>query len=86
MKIKPIIAAVAISLASITFTSNNANAMPVAKMSDVLTPPIEKTYGGCGINGHRGPWGGCRFGGQRQVFNARRGYYGYRRGWGYRRW
>jgi hypothetical protein len=25
---------------------------------------IEKAYGGCGPYGHRGPWGGCRAGGQ----------------------
>ncbi len=26
--------------------------------------PIVKTFGGCGPMGHRGPYGGCRAGGQ----------------------
>ena len=40
-----------------------ANAMPAQKM-DGVDAPVEKVFGGCGPYGHRGPWGGCRPGGQ----------------------
>lgn len=38
-------------------------AMPVAPPAPG-DAPIEKAYGGCGPYGHRGPYGGCRAGGQ----------------------
>ena len=81
MTIKTLIAAATISLSAYALTAP-ASAMSLAPVGDVVDTHIEKTYGGCGVNGHRGPYGGCRFGGQRQVFNARRGYYGRP----YRRW
>ncbi len=31
---------------------------------DATASPIIKTFGGCGPFGHRGPYGGCRTGGQ----------------------
>jgi len=37
-------------------------AMPVPSSS--LDAPIVQVYGGCGPYGHRGPYGGCRRGGQ----------------------
>jgi len=64
---KAIIAAVALAAAAFTFAPKAASAMPVAPVDEAVTTHIEKTYGGCGWNGHRGPYGGCRFGGQRQV-------------------
>lgn len=38
-------------------------AMPVAPDAGVKAP-IVQVYGGCGRYGHRGPYGGCRWGGQ----------------------
>lgn len=38
-------------------------AMPVPAQ-DGVDSPIQQVYGGCGPYGHRGPWGGCRRGGQ----------------------
>jgi hypothetical protein len=38
-------------------------AMPVAP-SETAGAPIVQAYGGCGPYGHRGPYGGCRWGGQ----------------------
>ena len=31
---------------------------------DKSNSPVVLVYGGCGPYGHRGPWGGCRAGGQ----------------------
>jgi len=39
-----------------------AYAMPVAPVAP--QSQIEQVYGGCGPYGHRGPFGGCRWGGQ----------------------
>lgn len=52
-----------------------SNAMPAGAMSDAVQAPIEKAYGGCGVYGHRGPYGGCRAGGQAGGWRYR-----------YRRW
>nr|WP_246720095.1 hypothetical protein [Methylocystis sp. H62] len=38
-------------------------AMPLAP-SQTAGAPIVQVYGGCGPYGHRGPHGGCRWGGQ----------------------
>jgi len=83
MNLKSILGAAALSAAILAFAPQAASAMPAAPVHQALSTHIEKTYGGCGVNGHRGPYGGCRFGGQRQVYHARRGYYGHRH---YRHW
>ena len=75
MTMKSIIAAAALTAAAFAFAPQAASAMPVAPVDEAATTHIEKTYGGCGVNGHRGPYGGCRFGGQRELYRARRGYY-----------
>lgn len=73
-----------------------ARAMPVMRDPGVAAP-IVKVWGGCGPYGHRGPFGGCRPGGQwgGGGWGPRRygwGGYGYRGGWrggyrrGWRRW
>ncbi|KAF0212768.1 MAG: hypothetical protein FD139_3349 [Methylocystaceae bacterium] len=38
-------------------------AMPLAP-TETAGAPIVQAYGGCGPYGHRGPYGGCRWGGQ----------------------
>ena len=38
-------------------------------LSSLATPAL--ALGGCGPNGHRGPLGGCRFGGQNQAWCLR---------------
>jgi hypothetical protein len=35
-------------------------------LSAALSPAL--ALGGCGPNGHRGPYGGCRWGGQNQAW------------------
>ena len=40
-----------------------AQAMPVADGLGA-NPQVIQVFGGCGPYGHRGPWGGCRPGGQ----------------------
>ena len=42
-----------------------AQAMPIQpRTQTVERPNILEVYGGCGIYAHRGPYGGCRPGGQ----------------------
>jgi hypothetical protein len=45
----------------------------VAILSTALTsaPTPAFALGECGPNAHRGPWGGCRFGGQNQAWCLR---------------
>ena len=40
-----------------------------AALSAAVTPAL--ALGGCGPNGHRGPYGGCRWGGQNQAWCLR---------------
>jgi hypothetical protein len=40
-----------------------------AALSSAVTPAF--ALGGCGPNGHRGPYGGCRWGGQNQAWCLR---------------
>jgi hypothetical protein len=46
-------------------------AMPLSSVDSASAPQVTLVYGGCGIYGHRGPYGGCRPGGQAG------GYWGY---------
>ena len=42
-----------------------AHAMPIQPPTPLAqTPNIVEVYGGCGPYAHRGPYGGCRAGGQ----------------------
>jgi hypothetical protein len=45
----------------------------VAILSTAMTsaPTPAFALGECGPNAHRGPWGGCRFGGQNQAWCLR---------------
>ena len=45
----------------------------VAILSTALTSAATPAFalGGCGPNAHRGPWGGCRWGGQNQAWCLR---------------
>jgi hypothetical protein len=45
----------------------------VAILSTALTSTATPAFalGECGPNAHRGPWGGCRFGGQNQAWCLR---------------
>ena len=44
-------------------------AIPSTAMTSAPTPAL--ALGECGPNAHRGPWGGCRFGGQNQAWCLR---------------
>ncbi|WP_371212429.1 GCG_CRPN prefix-to-repeats domain-containing protein [Methylocystis sp. SC2] len=46
--------------------------MPAAPVNAAVQAPVEKVYGGCGVYGHRGPYGGCRAGGQAGGWRYRR--------------
>lgn len=54
------------------FAPTASNAMPAASVNNAVQAPIEKVYGGCGVYGHRGPYGGCRAGGQASGRRYRR--------------
>jgi hypothetical protein len=43
---------------------SSAGAVPLANLDGASSPHVTLIYGGCGPYGHRGPWGGCRAGGQ----------------------
>ena len=45
----------------------------VAILSTALTSAATRAFalGGCGPNAHRGPWGGCKWGGQNQAWCLR---------------
>ncbi|SEC10815.1 hypothetical protein SAMN05519104_0768 [Rhizobiales bacterium GAS188] len=50
--------------AALIFGASGAKAMPIANADGYADPGIVLVYGGCGPYGHRGPYGGCRAGGQ----------------------
>ena len=44
---------------------SSAEALPLSNVDGASSSPhLTLVYGGCGPYGHRGPWGGCRRGGQ----------------------
>jgi hypothetical protein len=59
--------------AALTFAASAGQAMPLGGAS---SPHVTLVYGGCGPYGHRGPWGGCRRGGQWGGGYWRGGYWG----------
>lgn len=62
--------------ASLAFSfAPEADALPIQTPA-ASQNSLHLVYGGCGPYGHRGPWGGCRRGGQ---------WSGWRRGY-WRRW
>jgi hypothetical protein len=67
-----ILAAVATLGLGFAFAPTASNAMPAAAVNAAVQAPIEKVYGGCGVYGHRGPYGGCRAGGQAGGWRYRR--------------
>ena len=46
------------------FAASQAEALPLSSLSGASSPELTLVYGGCGIHGHRGPYGHCRAGGQ----------------------
>jgi hypothetical protein len=56
------ISALAVALA-LGFAAQAQAAMPVAPV-EKSNAPVVLVYGGCGPFAHRGPYGGCRAGGQ----------------------
>ena len=67
--------------AALMFAVSGAQAMPSADHAPgYSSPEITLVSGGCGPYRHRGPWGGCRPGGQ---WGYRPGWH--RPGWGWRR-
>jgi hypothetical protein len=79
----------------VTLLSGCADAAPVAldqglAAANALSPDegnIIQVYGGCGPYGHRGPWGGCRPGGQWGGYGWRSCPPGFHLGpWGRRCW
>lgn len=51
---KILIAAATLSLSAFALTTP-VSAIPLAPLGDAVDKHIEKTCGGCGVNGHRGP-------------------------------
>jgi hypothetical protein len=76
--------------AALTFAASAGQAMPLsADVNGIASPHVTLVaggcassphvtlvYGGCGPYGHRGPWGGCRRGGQWGGGYWRGGYWG----------
>lgn len=62
MKLRATVLALGLATAIPALWPSSGVAMPVAPQLD--TTEIVKVWGGCGPYGHRGPWGGCRRGGQ----------------------
>lgn len=64
------VAAAGLGLAMLFGVGSQAEAaiavQPLATGQDVI-----QVYGGCGPYGHRGPWGGCRSGGQWGGYRGR---------------
>ena len=51
-------------VAALTLTAPAANAMPLLDLRNDPSPGVTLVWDGCGPYGHRGPFGGCRPGGQ----------------------
>lgn len=58
-----VIATAGLAAAALLGFGFDARAMPV-EAGLGTDPGIIQVFGGCGPYGHRGPWGGCRPGGQ----------------------
>lgn len=56
--------------AALALGVSSANAVPLANLDGAASPHVTLIYGGCGIYGHRGPYGGCRPGGQAGGWNG----------------
>jgi hypothetical protein len=50
--------------AALTFAVSTVQAMPLSDVDGSSSPHVTLVYGGCGPYAHRGPYGGCRPGGQ----------------------
>ena len=50
--------------AALTVAVSAAQALPLPNLDGASSPHVKRVYGGCGVYGHRGPYGGCRPGGQ----------------------
>ena len=53
-----------LAAAGLTLALPTAEAMPLSDLSGASAPHVTLVYGGCGPYRHRGPYGGCRWGGQ----------------------
>lgn len=77
-KILSVAASVGFGLA-LAFGATAAQAAMPAQAPAAGADYVTKVYGGCGPYGHRGPWGGCRAGGQwggyRPYYRPYRPYY-----------
>jgi hypothetical protein len=62
--------------ATLMIGASSAGAVPLANLDGASSPNVTLVYGGCGPYGHRGPWGGCRPGGQWSGGYWRGGYWG----------
>ncbi len=49
-----------------------ADALPLTNLQGAAAPEVTLVYGGCGVFGHRGPYGHCRAGGQFSGYRAGR--------------
>jgi hypothetical protein len=56
---KKLIATAFIASAGLSLVSS-AQAMPVAPLDQPEVGAVIQVFGGCGWDGHRGPFGGCR--------------------------
>ncbi|HLH10935.1 MAG TPA: hypothetical protein VKV77_03525 [Methylovirgula sp.] len=52
------------AVAALIFAAPSVQAMPLSGLDGASAPHVTLVYGGCGPYGHRGPYGGCRWGGQ----------------------
>jgi hypothetical protein len=50
--------------AALTFAVPPVSAMPILNLDGASSPDVTLVFGGCGPYAHRGPYGGCRPGGQ----------------------
>jgi hypothetical protein len=72
--------AIRISLAAAALLGFGVQARAMPIQSEALasdTGQIIQVYNGCGVYGHRGPWGGCRPGGQAGGYNRASCPWGY---------
>ena len=55
---------IAAALVTATAGVDAASAMPMTDLGAAANANVVQVYGGCGPYRHRGPYGGCRAGGQ----------------------
>jgi hypothetical protein len=70
--LKTLFAAVASAALILAVQAQGVEAIPLNNLQGATAPDVTLVYGGCGVFGHRGPYGGCRAGGQAGGYRAGR--------------